>query len=55
MENMARKLYEMCEDMNYCDFSESKENDIKNIAADLERLPENSTLILCLKQIAETY
>lgn len=55
MEEIAIKLYEMCEDMEHRDFSETKEKDIKNIASDLETLPEDSTLLLCINQIIETY
>lgn len=55
MKELAQKLYSLCEGMDAGDYEETKEKDIQAILADLEALPKNSTLLLCLEYITENF
>lgn len=55
MLELAEKLYDLCADMDAADYEETKKADISAIAADLEKLSEDSTLFHCLEMISEQF
>jgi hypothetical protein len=55
LEEIATKLYSMCEDMDYQDYAEQKETEIYELATELRKVKEFGcdTLLKALEQIAE--
>ena len=53
MLEMATKLYNMVADMDYNDYSDTADNDIMQLVADLEQIGKDSALYRCLEMIAD--
>ena len=52
MLEMATALYNMAADMDYSDYSDMADNDIMQLATDLEKIGKDSALYRCLEMIA---
>ncbi len=53
MLEIATALYNMVADMDYNDYSDTADNDIMQLLADLEKIGKSSTLYRCLEMIAD--
>ena len=50
---LAEKLYEMCEDMEYQDYLETKDEDINILAMEIESLQKDSYILKALEIITK--
>ena len=51
MYELAERLYELTSDMDHSDYAESRDEDIKRLATELEALPKDSSLLACLQML----